>query len=331
MNRKQLNLNLLVFVVVVLFTPGFSFAQSAILTTPNLPDIFATLESGSDFLAIIGILFATIFLLSKTAVDIISFLPFLFVKRSKKYWGVAYNTITREPIDNIVVNLYRLNNNNYFLINKCKTDSSGKYGFRVGKGEYKINVTNNKYIFPSRYIVAENKAEKENFYQGKKFFITGEDNHPAIDLPLDPAFSASFSFGSKLYYYGKRIGLPLMLLGTFFALYSLYYFPNKFRLILISFYSTAWFLIALDLFKKTRGIKIVSNENGIPIEQAIVDFYDSSKIKIYSSSTDETGRIFPKIPPGEYLVKIHRPYKNSKQTKVSFKSKSSFGQIVIKI
>lgn len=79
-----------------------------------------------------------------------------------------------------------------------------------------------------------------------------------------------------------------------------------------------------------KGIKVVSSENGAPIEQAMVDFYNLEKKKVLSLSTNDSGRVLPQIAPGEYLVKIHRPHHNSVEKIIILENNYPFGQIVIK-
>lgn len=313
-----------------LIYPHTTKAQSTILSTPNYPDIFATLESGSDFFAIAFLILALIALLARSAANAIRFFIFVFLRKSKNQWGVVYNSISKLPICNMIVYLFNIKDNSSVIIGRCKSDSAGKYGFPIKKGEYRLGISCYKYEFPSKFVKVN---PEKNDYFGEKFVITQLEEKPNYNIPVDPIFKATASFETLLYYYGRRLGIPLLLLGTIFSLYSLYYYPNELRLTVAAVYSITWFVIMIDLYKNTKGIRVISIDNSIPVEQAIVEFYSDNNKKDADIilTTDETGKVVPPIKFGRYFIKVHRPYKNSVQGKIYFSTRLPFRQTVIRI
>jgi len=331
MDRKQLNLNLLVFGVLILFIPRFSFAQSTILATPDFPDIFASLESRSDFFSILLIFTALTSLLLGPITSKMHYFTLPFLKKPKRVWGIIYNSITKQRMKNVIINLYKKNGNNVALSKKQKSGTDGSFGFDTPHGEYKISLAVKNYVFPSKFIKGKKDGKLDNIYHGEVFFITSEEDSPTINIPLDPLFLPKLSYEAKLHYYSKRIGVPLLFLGTFFALYSLYYFPSQQRLIITAVYAIIWFLVILTLYLKTSGLKVISYENRTPVEQAIVKLINIKTHKSHIYITDQIGKVTPDIPDGKYKLIVHRPGYNSINTNIEFQNRVSLKQITVKI
>jgi hypothetical protein len=331
MTIKQFGKIFVLSLFLVFFAPKVSLAQSTILPTPGFPEIFRSLEARSDFLSILFITLSLIALLASFLGKALNDLFIFFYKKPKKKWGFVYNSLTKQKIKNVIVYLYKQKNGKFFLVEKQKSGNNGSFGFDIPAGEYRLSFYLKSYEFPSKIITESTDGDIEGVYHGEKITIASEDNRPRINAPLDPVPYYEPSFEAKLDYYGRRAGVAFLLLGTFFSLYSLYYFPSTFRLSIIAIPATAWLLVLISVLQRAGGIKVISDKSGVPLDRISIELtsLDTNQSKTYL--TDLTGRIKPKIPRGKYEVIIRRAKGLSKKIIISYQGDQSLGQIVIRI
>lgn len=327
MAKKQFR-SILFFILLTLIIPGFSFAQSTIIPTPDFPQIFRNLESESNFLSILLITLASLSLLASPASQAIGSLILMFYKKPKGKWGEVYDSITKRKKTGVIVYLYKKNDQRFLLVEKQKTDKNGFFGFDVQNGEYKLDFYSKNYKFPSDSV-----AKKDNNkYAGEVIVITSENQNPNLKVPIDPLVNYKPSFDAKLSYYSKRIGTIFLIMGTFFALYSLYYFPTPLRLTIIIFPALIWILILLSILRKNSVLKIISEKNGVPLDRIPIDIIglDNSYHKKYL--TDLNGIVTLNAPQGKYQLSI-KDSKNNIIKKINFihQENKPLGQITVKI
>lgn len=331
MTTKQFGKIFALSLFLTLFAPKVSLAQSTILSTPEFPEIFRNLEAGSDFLSIFFLTLALIAMLASSFGRILDNLFIFFYKKPKKKWGVVYNSLTKQKMKNVITYLYKQKNDRFFLVERQRSSNDGSFGFDVSMGEYKLNFYLRDYRFPSKIITEKTDGRFEGVYHGEKIIITPESGSPKINTPLDPAPYYEPSFQTKLNYYSKRVGIALLLMGTFFSLYSLYFFPSTFRLLIIVIPATTWLLVLIDILQKTGGIKIVSSKSGIPLDHISIELVNSDTGRSRAYLTNSSGTIKPKIPSGKYELIIKEPKKENRKINLAYQGNRSLKQIIVKI
>lgn len=128
--------------------------------------------------------------ISDNPLDIVaSILLFLLIlneirsKRNRFNWGIVYDSITKKPVRNAAVKIFDQNG-----VQKGTkiTDKSGKFGFLVESGNYKITVENPDYSFPSKRITNKNDGLYSGVYLGEEFKCEYENPVISANIPLDP-------------------------------------------------------------------------------------------------------------------------------------------------
>lgn len=331
MTTKQFGKIFALSLFLTFFAPKISLAQSTILSTPEFPEIFRNLEAGSDFLSIFFLTLASIALLASSLGKILNNLFIFFYKKPKKKWGIVYNSLTKQKMKNVITYLYKQKNGRFFLVEKQRSGNDGSFGFDVSAGEYKLSFYLKDYGFPSKIVTQETDGKFKGVYRGEKIIITPESGSPEINTPLDPAPYYEPSFQAKLNYYSKRVGVAFLLMGTFFSLYSLYFFPSTFRLLIVVIPAIVWLLILIDVLQKIGGIKMISSKSGVPLDQISIELVSSDTGRSRAYSTNSVGIIKPKIPKGKYELIIKEPERESKKINLTYQGGQSLGQIIIKI
>lgn len=111
-------------------------------------------------------------------------LKYLFGWRKKEIvWGIIYNSLTKEPINLASATLYKESGEKVL---KTITYKDGRYGFNVPAGVYRVDVTKNKFSYPSQNI--PESIEKEihtNLHFGGSIIV---DNSGSVtkNIPVDP-------------------------------------------------------------------------------------------------------------------------------------------------
>ncbi|MBU1167033.1 hypothetical protein KKC60_01330, partial [Patescibacteria group bacterium] len=140
--------------------------------------------------------------------------PFSFFGRRKiKKWGVAYDALTKEPLDLVIVRL--VDEATGKIVQTRVTGADGKYGFLVDpQKKYRLEIKKSHYQFPSKYLAGVKKDEVfSDLYYGeditfaddrldKKREIDDEEvgteyGYIARDIPLDPVEGQVFVAGAN--------------------------------------------------------------------------------------------------------------------------------------
>lgn len=129
-----------------------------------------------------------VYILTSFWISILRFWNFVLVwlglRGPHHFWGVIYDSVTKQPLDPVVVKL--ISAGNFSEIQTCITDLSGHYGFLVSPGKYKIFAKKDNYIFPSKKIKSFVDDPYEEIYHGEFFEVLGESVVIAPNIPMDP-------------------------------------------------------------------------------------------------------------------------------------------------
>ncbi len=104
------------------------------------------------------------------------------LKRSRHFWGVVYDSVSKQPLDPVIVKLLYADGRE---VGSGITDLNGHYGFLASPGKFKIFAKKTNYIFPSRYVTGEQDGLFENVYHGEFFELSGDEEVVAPNIPMD--------------------------------------------------------------------------------------------------------------------------------------------------
>ena len=105
-------------------------------------------------------------------------------QEQRKIWGTVYDSVTKEPIDPVLVELVYADTSK--KVEQAITDLAGRYGFLAYPGKYKIQALRNHYQFPSSRIPGVNDEIYDNLYHGEVIEVKEGLDVIAPNIPMDP-------------------------------------------------------------------------------------------------------------------------------------------------
>ncbi|MCX6797080.1 MAG: carboxypeptidase-like regulatory domain-containing protein [Candidatus Doudnabacteria bacterium] len=242
----------------------------------------------------------------------------LGLRKTRKFWGIIYDSKTRQPLDPVMVKLVSAGNNRESQ--NCITDMAGRYGFLVDPGKYKIIPKKSNYIFPSQIIPGSSDGVFTDLYHGEFFGISGESDVVAPNIPMDPA-EADWNQNAKLKYVNTYPNIKYffkLLIGTAFWLGFILdiiflvkdfiknsTISNYWLVVLMAGYLVLFFLNkAVPQMRLWGRVKINKSQEpleGILLEVASFNWPDSVLAK---TKTNSEGKFFLRVNPGKYLLRF---------------------------
>ncbi|MEY4723381.1 MAG: hypothetical protein RLZZ324_894, partial [Candidatus Parcubacteria bacterium] len=233
----------------------------------------------------------------------------LFGRRKRKKWGVAYNALTKLPIDLAIVRLFDARTGR--IIRSVVTDKDGRYFFIVGRGEYRISVVKAGFAFPSALLATQKEdGAFLDVNHGENISVTEEVTLTA-NLPLDPAVVAEKSMNRVLFEgIGRRfqqsLGLISILAMTGAAIIS----PQPWVLAVLTANVMAYGLfhrLAVPSRPKNWGT-VHDLKTRRPLQNAIVRIFDTRFNKLLETQvTDILGRYGFLVGENTYVVTYEKP------------------------
>lgn len=108
----------------------------------------------------------------------------LGLKRRRRHWGVAYDSITKRPIDLAIVRLFLTEGMK--LVETQVTDKNGRFSFLAKPGRYCVSVMKHPYIFPSKIVKGQTDVGYTHVYHQEQFVVEKDDQVLDMSIPLDP-------------------------------------------------------------------------------------------------------------------------------------------------
>lgn len=109
-------------------------------------------------------------------------LALLGLGKKKRNCGMVYNSVTKEPIKNAVVRIYKTDG---ALVTTEVTNQLGIFESDIETGEYKITINASGYKFPSNIVIGTQDLPYENVYTGGNF-IYNSSSTISYSIPIDP-------------------------------------------------------------------------------------------------------------------------------------------------
>lgn len=236
----------------------------------------------------------------------------LGLKKKFVPWGIAYNSVTKQPLDPAYIVLKDLQGKD---VTSAITDIDGRYGFLAGPGKYKITANKTNYSFPSQKLTG--KANDElygNLYFGEEIEIKALGEAIIKNIPMDPVKFDWNEFAKRnknlMKFYSRfdsalrKISGFLFWFGFAVAVVALFAAPYPYNMIIMGLYLILMLLKALGIKPKAYG-SIVGKSNDDPLSFAIVRIIipDLNR-EIATKVADKYGRYYCLVSKGQYYVKI---------------------------
>lgn len=237
-------------------------------------------------------------------------LSLLGLRKKRKSWGVVYQSITKVPIDLVIVRLFE--NGTKRLVETQVTDKNGQFSFLASPGEYVITATKNPLIFPSALVKGSLDGDYHNIYRKEAFTITSSDQAMALSIPLDPPKAEHAGVGGKggaikrwKTFVGHNPLAPL--LGGFIVAELLtLYIPNTLNYTLLGL--NGFFIITQMVLgvRPERAWGLIFDALTLePVPLAAITIFDAKEGKMLRTRlSDYFGRFSFLTPPGEYVLNV---------------------------
>mgnify|MGYP000597230501 CR=1 FL=1 len=233
------------------------------------------------------------------------------IKKRARPWGTVYDSITKQPLDPVMVSLQDLEGQE---IQSSITDMDGRYGFLVEPGKYRLLPKKTHYSFPSLKLVGKTRDEIYlDLYFGDVFEVNRAGDVIIKNIPMDPIGFDWNEFAKRdqklMKYYSKRDVFLTKLSDSFFS-----FGFTVACLAIVSSFSTynilVFCLYLILLFLRETGIKTknfgkVIDVEGNPISFAIIKVYNSDTNTLISKKVaNKYGQYYCLMPQGNYFVEI---------------------------
>lgn len=223
----------------------------------------------------------------------------LFGLRKKRYpWGRVLDSTTGEPVANALVTIHDQDKYNR-IAERALTDKDGRFGFLVAPGHYSLQVKKAGYSFPSNVNTGA--------YHGTPFGI-GSEKMIVLDLIVDPSELKKTRTASLKKFFGhlEVLRLPVLIIGTLFALFNLISYPSPLTYSLILLYALLWWFELRHSHVSRRTLKLQS-ANGAALAFVVFRLLGKDNRVVLSKATNSDGEAFVLVPQGDYRLEITLP------------------------
>ncbi|MBI5530329.1 MAG: hypothetical protein HY918_02405 [Candidatus Doudnabacteria bacterium] len=259
-------------------------------------------------------LFSFLWLYTLWQID--SLLVFFSLRKKRQFWGIVYDSVTKQPLDPVIVKLLYVDGSE---VETGVTDLAGRYGFLAKPGKFKIFVKKTNYLFPSKYAAGDSDGIYDNLYHGEFFELYGDYDVVAPNVPMDPE---NFDWNQQakkelvnnhpyLKKFFKKLvavmfwfGLIFLILG--FWLVQKHLYPWYGYLLLCGYGG----LLILALFTPTPRLwgKIKSNNKNLLYENLFLELHNEkfTQISFGKAWVTVTGKFLLRANPGRYILSVSK-------------------------
>ncbi|MBI4253011.1 hypothetical protein HY623_02400 [Candidatus Uhrbacteria bacterium] len=237
-------------------------------------------------------------------------LSLLGLRKKRKSWGVVYQSITKMPIDLVIVRLFEKATKR--LVETQVTDKNGQFSFLAPPGEYVITATKNPLAFPSTLVKGTLDGDYHNIYREEPFTITGPDQTMALSIPLDPpkvehaVATGGGGVTKRWKAFVAHNPLAPLLGGFIIAELLTLYIPNTLNYTLLGL--NGFFIITQLVLgiRPERAWGLIFDALTLePVPLAAITLFDAKEGKMLRTRlSDYFGRFSFLTPPGEYVLNV---------------------------
>jgi hypothetical protein len=252
-----------------------------------------------------------------------SVLNFFSLKQTTQFWGIVYDSVSKQPLDPVIVKLMYVDGRE---VETCVTDIAGRYGFLARPGKFKIYVRKTNYLFPSRYAPGDADGIYENLYHGEFFSLHQDYEVVAPNIPMDPAASdwnqkAKQSVIKKypyVRYFFKTLVAIIFWFGFILDGIFIYAVFPKFSLFLYAVYAAYLLLLIISIFLPDTRLwgKVKTKIVLAPGEHLFLELRDTRfpEISFGKAVVKESGRFLLRSNKGKYLLLVCKAVFNKNST-----------------
>ncbi|MGE5392643.1 MAG: hypothetical protein ACM3NH_02770, partial [Candidatus Saccharibacteria bacterium] len=237
------------------------------------------------------------------------FLGFIGLRKKRRFWGTAYDSMSKQPLDPVVVRLIDAKTDK--VIETAITDLLGRFGFLPHQGEVKLTAAKKGYLFPTVRIQGDKDEIYENLYRGEILKVN-ESEVVAPNIPMDPlafdwnqqAKMSLIKFHPRWEWFVSKISDILFAFGFLLVLFGVLSGPNAWNLTLAFLY-----LLVLSIrffLPKHRLYGRVMSKDNHALENISLEIFHPglTQVVLTKSLVSKSGRFFLKANPGKYLLRV---------------------------
>lgn len=240
-----------------------------------------------------------------------SFLVFFQLREKRRFWGVVYDSVSKQPLDPVKVSLIYVDTG--VVESSGITDLEGRYGFLARPGKFKIFAQRSNYIFPSQKIKGDSDGIYSHLYHGEFFELGSGSEVVAPNIPLDPT-GTDWNQKAKQSLVFKRVYTRLLLdrlvaialwTGFIYASVALiltsFQSPNL-RLVIYAYLTV--FLLELSVPKQRLWGRVIDSQSGRPVAGLEFQLTNPkiSGVIFGTARSREDGKYFLRTNPGHYQL-----------------------------
>lgn len=255
------------------------------------------------------------FLFIKILVYVNSILIFFGLKKTKRFWGIVYDSFSKQPLDPVIVKLLYSDGRE---IETCVTDIMGRYAFLASPGKFKIFARKTNYIFPSTHIKGDADGIYENIYKGEFFSLTDDLEVVAPNIPMDPVnfdwnqqakkkLDQSYPYTKLLFRRLVKVFFWFFLIFTLVEIWKTYPAIEIYNYCILILYLvlllTSKLLPEAKLYGRVKLKTPIENNKFLFLELHNPQF---PSVGFGKTSTHENGEFLLRANPGNYLLSISR-------------------------
>jgi len=254
------------------------------------------------------------------------FLIFLQLREKLAFWGVVYDSVTKQPLDPVKVSMVYVDGSK--IEGSNITDLEGRFGFLARPGQFKILAQRTNYIFPSNLVRGNTDGIYTHLYHGEFFELKNDSEVVAPNIPMDPV-GEDWNQKAKRQIVVKRIYLRLLmerLQGILFWFGFIYasimliasrFQAKGFQIVILAY--LAVFILEIFLPRQRLWGIVKEFKSKMPIEELEFKLTMPSLpgIVFGTSRTREDGKFFLRANPGKYILHAIDPSKNEELGSIS--------------
>ncbi len=243
----------------------------------------------------------------------------LGLRSKRRYWGTAYDSESKQPLDPVIVEL--VDQKTGKTLEQNITDMHGRFGFLDRPGTFVIRATKTNYRFPSQNILGQTDLMFDNLYHGEPINITAEGEIITPNIPMDPmAFDWNQMDKQRIVKINPRFEYALHIIlqtlfwsGAIFVLLNFLLKTDLFNSIATIVYITMIILRKMIPHAHLWG-RIVFKD-GRQAKDLLLELHPVKIPDVVTGRaiTAASGKFFLKAMPGNYILSVKKITGDSNQ------------------
>jgi hypothetical protein len=241
------------------------------------------------------------------------FLVLLGLRGREQYWGIVYDSVTKQPLDPVLVTL--VDANTAKVAQSGVTDIAGRYNFLAYPGKFKILVKKSNYTYPSKIAASGSDQIYKNLYHGEFFELPQDSEVIPFNIPMDSenadwnqnAKSGIVKFNPFMERFLSRLAAVFFWFVLVAAVLGAWFYRSVYLYGLLGCYA-AVFLLALLSPRPRRWGRVWLSQTGEPAEAATVELSYQQVPGIVIAKTVVYGdaKFLLRANPGKYILRVKK-------------------------